>query len=83
MNTDFLAILPDKRQVLVQVCEELSNETTKAREIRALTAAMEETGARHAWILTDNEVDDIPVSCGTVHCIPAPHFLMREELPKG
>ncbi len=40
--------------MLVQACELLDDQTTKAREVRALAAAMEETGVRHGWILADS-----------------------------
>ena len=65
----------------VQACELLEDETTKAREVRALTAAMEETNVRHGRILTENYHEDIKVSVRTIHCVPAPYFLMEREFP--
>ena len=68
---------------VVQACELLDDQTTKAREVRALAAAMEETGVRHGWILADSHQEEIKVSAGTIHCVPAPHFLMERELPSA
>lgn len=82
-EVDFLAILPDGGKILVQACELLDDQTTKAREVRALAAAMEETGLHHGWILSDSHQEDIKVSAGTIHCVPAPHFLMEKELPSA
>lgn len=82
-EVDFLAILPDGRKMLVQACESLDDETTKAREIRALNAAMEETGLRHGWILSDSHREEIEVAGGAIHCLPAPYFLMERELPSA
>jgi len=82
-EVDFLAIRPDGGKMLVQACELLDDQTTKAREVRALAAAMEETGVRHGWILADSHQEEIKVSAGTIHCVPAPHFLMERELPSA
>lgn len=79
-EVDFLAIRPDGEKMLVQACELLGNATTKAREVRALTAAMEETNVRHGWILTDSYQEDIKVSAGMIHYVPAPYFLMERKL---
>lgn len=80
-EVNFLAIPPDGGKMLVQACELLEDETTKAREVRALTAAMEETNVRHGRILTENYHEDIKVSVRTIHCVPAPYFLMEREFP--
>ena len=77
---NLLAIPPDGGKMLVQACELLEDET-KAREVRALTAAMEETNVRHGRILTENYHEDIKVSVRTIHCVPAPYFLMEREFP--
>lgn len=82
-EVDFLAIRPDGGKMLVQACELLDDQTTKAREVLALAAAMEETGVRHGWILADSHQEEIKVSAGTIHCVPAPHFLMERELPSA
>lgn len=80
-EVNLLAIPPDGGKMLVQACELLEDETTKAREVRALTAAMEETNVRHGRILTENYHEDIKVSVRTIHCVPAPYFLMEREFP--
>lgn len=56
---------------------------TKAREIRTLSSVMAEMGERHGRILTDSYQEDIEVPFGTIHCIPAPYFLMERELPSS
>ena len=73
-EVDFLAIRPDGGKMLVRACELLDDQTTKAREVRALAAAMEETGVRHGWILADSHQEEIKVSAGTIHCVPRSSF---------
>jgi len=47
-EVDFNAHFPDGQRTLIQVCADLSEPTTRQRELRALLAALEEPGAREA-----------------------------------
>lgn len=44
---------------LIQVCEALTNETTRQRELTALTTAMSELGIKRGFILTLDETETI------------------------
>lgn len=74
-EVDFIAILPNGDKVLVQVCDDMSSQETRTRELRALTAAMAETKLATGYIVTESLRETIDTPNGTVHCIPAPEFL--------
>lgn len=76
-EVDFLAVLPDENKRLVQICADISAPVTRKRELRALRAAMEETGLQEAWLLTEWEEENVELPCGTVHIVPAADFLAR------
>lgn len=79
-EVDFLAVHPYTRQKLpIQVCADMSSPATARRELRALTAAMEETGLRTALIITESQRDTINTPQGTIHQLPAPDFLCLED----
>lgn len=74
-EVDFIAILPDGEKVLVQVCDDMSNQETRTRELRALTTAMAETKLTTGYIVTESLRETIDTPHGTILCIPAPEFL--------
>jgi predicted AAA+ superfamily ATPase len=61
---------------LVQVCADISNETTRTREVRALSEAMKEMNLSEAQIVTMNESDEIEVVGGLIKVIPAWAWLL-------
>ena len=62
---------------LVQACYELHEPETRARELRALSEAMAETGIREATIVTRLESEEIQLSSGVVHVVPAWAWLLN------
>jgi hypothetical protein len=57
---------------LLQVCADLSAANTREREVRALEAAMNETGLAEATIVTMHDTEDIIVAGGgVIHVVPA------------
>lgn len=74
-EVDFIAILPDGEKVLVQVCDDMSNQETRTRELRALTTAIAETKLATGYIVTESLRETIDTPHGTIHSIPAPEFL--------
>ena len=57
---------------LIQVCANMGNEKTRAREIGSLQAAMQRTNVDSGLILTLNEGEtiELPDSTGTIHVLP-------------
>lgn len=56
---------------LVQVCTELGDPATRAREVTALTDAMAETGATSATIVTFSEDGSVDTGAGRITIVPA------------
>jgi predicted AAA+ superfamily ATPase len=56
---------------LVQVCADLSADETRAREIRALEEAMQETGLSESMIVTLYEQDHVTTPAGSIRIVPA------------
>ena len=76
LEVDFLAVEPaSKRKLLIQVCADMSAPETRNRELRALQAAMEETGIPAAYVVTEGTPESIRTPQGTIHLVSAPHFL--------
>lgn len=63
---------------LIQVCESIEPEQTRKRELRALEAAMGETGAKTSTLVTmlDDE-SQITTANGEVHVLPLWRFLTQ------
>ena len=64
---------------LVQVCASLAEPTTRAREVRALTAAMAETGLRIAKIVTLHDEETIATEAGAIAVVPAWRWLLEDR----
>ena len=58
---------------LIQVCANMGNEKTRAREIGSLQAVMQRTNVDSGLILTLNEGEtiELPDSTGTIHVLPS------------
>ncbi len=65
---------------LVQVCETIDNETTRRREVEALTEAMVETRCREAVIVTLNQEERIDTDSGTIKVIPAREWFFHPAI---
>jgi predicted AAA+ superfamily ATPase len=74
-EVDFCGESPDGALQLVQVCASLSDPDTRARELRALEAALSEVPARSATIVTLYEEDTLQVAGATVGVVPAWRWL--------
>lgn len=77
-EVDFWATLPDGSQQAVQVCADMSTPETRKRELRALQAAMAESGLKEGWVVTENETETLQVPEGTIHLVPANVFLAEK-----
>lgn len=70
-EVDFLATSPQGARWLIQACADLQGEETRARELRALGEAMEETGIPRAAVVTLYHEERLSVGGKAVHVIPA------------
>lgn len=75
-EVDFYWIDENKTPGLVQVSWDLHDETTKKREIRALSQAMDETGIQSATIVSRNNTETIKIDDRQINIVPAWQFLM-------
>jgi len=66
---------------LLQVVQDLGDEKTRHREMRALLKALDETGLKYGEIVTYEEETELVVDGKTISLIPAFKFLLRQELP--
>jgi len=67
---DFLTLKKNNINELIQVCEELTDQKTKSREIDSLCLAMEELNISNATIITRNERDILSKSNREIQVIP-------------
>lgn len=77
-EVDFLALFPDDRKRLYQVCVSLSDQETRDREILALQQAMEELGLQEGVIVTGSEAETISQNGRRIICVPAWEWLLRD-----
>ena len=61
---------------LVQVSVSLEDEKTRNREFRALELAMSQFGKDESWVVTLNEEEEVEVSSGMIHMVPAWKWLL-------
>jgi predicted AAA+ superfamily ATPase len=78
-EVDFLIIDQSGRKRLYQVAETIIDPETSDREIRALTAAMEELGLQEGTLITQTEKPPFRVPSGTVYFIEPWRFLLEQE----
>lgn len=76
-EVDFLALQREtETKWLVQVSESIDEPRTRARELRALAAAMVETHTAEGWLVTESARDEVTLPEGTIHILPATDFLL-------
>ncbi len=79
-EVDFLAVHPSTHEkLLVQVCARMDAPETRQRELRAMTAAMAETGLNKSIIVTESETGEINTTQGNITLIAAPEYLSRQN----
>lgn len=78
LEVDFAETSGGKVTRLIQVVQDLGEEKTKSREMRALVKAMDETGLQHGEIVTYEEEDCFTVSNKSIRLIPAYKFLLGD-----
>ena len=64
---------------LIQVSEQMSDEKTRRREIRALERAMEISGQHEGIVITLSEAEEIRTKAGTIRVVPAWQWLLSGE----
>jgi predicted AAA+ superfamily ATPase len=80
LEIDFVIQESKKVTQLIQVCESLSNEKTRERELTALTTAMSELGLTHGMILTLDESDIIKLNQNQIiHVVPVYQWLITSS----
>lgn len=75
-EVDFIADIPEKGRMLIQVCESLANGAARKRELIALQEALSELNMPEAFIITRNEDEQIQLAGKTVIVMPAWRFLL-------
>ena len=77
-EVDFVTGDPDVEHAtaLVQVCADVSQPETRAREFRAVSAAMTELGLDQATLVTLAHEESVKTEVGRVHVIPAWRWLL-------
>ena len=69
--------MEDKSTLLVQVCESITDQKTKDREVTALSGAMEELKIPTGTIITRNEEEQINTTSGKINITPIWRFLLK------
>lgn len=78
-EVDFLLQNHNRTRLLVQVCESLSNEKTRDRELAALQEAMRELKLKRTILVTKSEESILTLEEGTIEILPAWRFLLLTE----
>ena len=85
-EVDFIARMPDRSLLAVQVCESLADPRTRRREVAGLRDAMKELDLASSLLvvrdLSPVENDRIPVNGGEIKIVPAWRFLLDLPSPK-
>jgi len=71
LEIDFITTDQHGSQALYQVSLELHDRKTREREVMALTAAMQETGIKHAAIISLDTEERIKTDTGVIDVVPA------------
>lgn len=80
-EVDFIAVFAEGEKLLVQVCADLSAPDTRKRELRALQAAMKESGLEHGLVITEGSTPEtIRTDAGEIRIVPAADFLSVEPI---
>jgi hypothetical protein len=80
-EVDFIALLPDRSRMLVQVCESMADPQTRKREIAALSDAMAELKLAAGTIVTRAEEEQILIEAGQITVVPVWRFLLGLDAP--
>jgi predicted AAA+ superfamily ATPase len=80
-EVDFVIPTRGSTNMLVQVCESLTDPHTRKREVGALNDSMVELGTKTGTIVTRNEDEEINTSAGIIHVVPIWRFLL--DLPES
>jgi hypothetical protein len=75
-EVDFIVPQTGRHKLLVQVCESLAAESTRKRELSALSDAMTELEEKSAFLVTRDEDEELVSGDTTIHVIPAWRFLL-------
>lgn len=78
---DFLVQTQNRSRMLIQVCESISQEKTRQRELTALQEAMQELNLSSAIIVTKNEEEKIMLTEGSITVTPMWRFLLDGMAP--
>ena len=80
-EVDFVVgdVFEHKAGRLVQACASLADPATRAREVRALSEALEETGLESGEIVTLEEAETIETEAGAIHVVPAWRWFLDER----
>ncbi|MBN2788942.1 MAG: ATP-binding protein [Candidatus Delongbacteria bacterium] len=78
-EVDFIILRQDRSKELIQVCETMTDENTRKREVNALVEAMNELNLKSGTIVTKNDDEEILVENGKINVIPAWRFLLSYE----
>ena len=79
-EVDFIVTDNNEAPSLYQVTLDMSDKSTRTREVRALQAAMKETGILTAKILTLQDEEQIATNSGTINVVPVWLWLLQESL---
>jgi len=78
-EVDFLIKQKNKKQILIQVCWDLTDEKTKKREIDSLNRAMKELKINEGLILTHNFGSEILEAEKTIKIVPTYKWMLNYE----
>lgn len=81
LEVDFIAVFPEGEKLLVQVCDDMSAPETRKRELRALQAAMAESGLSNGLIVTNGSPETLTTPEGLIRLVPASEFLAHTPVP--
>ncbi len=73
-EVDFLITDRHGRKELIQVTAEIKYQTTRNREIRGLSEAMEECHLKRGTVVTLNDAEQIKTESGNIQILPAWHW---------
>ncbi len=76
-EVDFLAVMPDRRRLLVQVCDSLADPATRRRELAALQDALAELDLPEAWLVTRDAEETLELDGRTIRVVAAWRFLLE------
>lgn len=76
-EVDFIAQRRDRSRMLVQVCESLTDQKTRKREVAPLVEAMAELKLTSATIVTRSDEEQINVETGRIDVMPVWRFLLN------